>query len=92
MLGKKGTMLAWSACTALLIAVTPAAAQSQAPGASSAKDKDPNRIICEKIEEIGSRLASKRVCMTAAQWKEQQRLERENLEDVQRRKAEPAGH
>ena len=76
---------------ALLISAAPAVAQvttleSQTP---SSKSKDPNRIICEKIQETGSRLNSRRVCMTSQQWEDQRRRDRENLQDAQQRSLEP---
>lgn len=54
---------------------------------------DPTQTICEKVEEIGTRLATKRVCMTRAQWTEQRRLNREEIERAQqtRCRAEGAG-
>lgn len=39
--------------------------------------KDPNQVVCEKQEVLGSRLAVRRVCMTRAQWAEQRRAERD---------------
>jgi invasion protein IalB len=76
---------------ALLFAAPPALAQTQASNqpASAAKDKDPNRIICQRVEETGSRVAAKRVCMTAQQWEEKRRGDREYLEDAQQRAIEP---
>ena len=47
------------------------------------KGKDPNRIICETIERIGSRLQKDRVCLTAQQWKDHQAGHRADLEKVQ---------
>jgi hypothetical protein len=47
------------------------------------KTRDPNEVICEKQQEIGSRLASKRVCMTRSQWQEQRRLDRQDLDKAQ---------
>jgi hypothetical protein len=44
---------------------------------------DPTQVICEKVEKIGSRLGSDRLCMTRAQWAEQRRLERETVEKAQ---------
>jgi hypothetical protein len=44
---------------------------------------DPNEIVCEKIHVIGSRLETNRVCMTRAQWKEQERLNRDEVNRVQ---------
>ena len=85
------TMLASVAGAALLLATAPAMAQTQPADqpAQAAKNKDPNRIICEKIQETGSRLNIRRVCMTAQQWEEQKRRDRENLQDAQQRSLEP---
>jgi hypothetical protein len=54
---------------------TPAPQMKQAP--------DPNRMVCEKVSVIGSRLATKRVCMTQAQWLETKRHDREETEKMQ---------
>jgi hypothetical protein len=51
------------------------------PGA--VKGPDPTEVVCEKVEVIGSRLASNRVCMTRAQWAEQKRLSREEINRAQ---------
>ena len=67
-----------------LTAAPPATAQTVTSPSRTSKAKDPNRKICEVIERIGSRLAVDRVCMTAAQWEEQKRLQREHVEGVQR--------
>lgn len=47
-------------------------------------DKDSNRKICEKVEQIGSRLAAKRVCMTAKEWAEHRGSHQDDLERTQR--------
>jgi hypothetical protein len=49
----------------------------------AAKTPDPNEIVCEKVTEIGSRLATTRTCMTRAQWAENKRLTRQMIEQVQ---------
>jgi invasion protein IalB len=67
---------------ALALAV-PAVAQQAAPPAQAKPARDPNRMICEKQEDIGSRLATKKVCKTAAAWAEERRLQREGLEKSQ---------
>ena len=78
------------AAGALLVTAAPALAQAQPDGQQpSAKQNDPNRVICEKIRETGSRLNSRKVCMTAQQWEEQRRRDRENLQDAQQRSLEP---
>lgn len=69
----------------LMLSAAPALAQTQAAKQAKPAKNDPNRIICEKIEQIGSRLATKRICMTAAQWEERRRLDREDLENTQHR-------
>ena len=50
----------------------------------SFKGKDPKRKICERIEKIGSRLATTTVCKTAAEWEELRRGHRHDVEAVQR--------
>ena len=53
---------------AALIAMTaaPLAAQTQ-PGNATAPAKDEPKI-CKRLEQTGSRMASKRVCHTASEW------------------------
>lgn len=58
--------------------LTQAAAQ---PGA--VKGPEQTEVVCEKVAQIGTRLVSNRVCMTRAQWAEQKRLMREEIEKVQ---------
>jgi hypothetical protein len=42
--------------------------------------KDPNEVVCERQEEIGSRLSAVRVCKTRAEWAEERRLTRQDIE------------
>ena len=56
----------------------PAQAETQAP-----KKADPNEVVCEKIEVLGSRLAVKRVCMTRSEWAERRRLDRQDIDKAQ---------
>ena len=56
-----------------------------------ADGKDPNRIICEKQEVVGSRLATKRVCMTAAEWQAKRLEERQSLDRSQTQLRSEAG-
>ena len=87
--GSSATLLV--AMTASLAFAAPALAQAQNSGqpAPASKDKDPNRLICQRVEETGSRVASRKVCMTAQQWEEKRRADREFLEDAQQRSIEP---
>jgi hypothetical protein len=60
-----------------------AIAEQAAPALAKPKSSSaaPDKLICHVEEETGSRLSKKKVCMTAAQWRESsfeagQRLER----------------
>ena len=84
--------------TAALFLAAPAIAQTppatQAPAAAAAKGMDPNRIICEREDEIGTRLGGKKVCKTVAEWQLERQQQRENVEGVQRQATstgKPAG-
>lgn len=45
--------------------------------------KDPNEVVCEKQEVLGSRVATKKVCMTRAEWAERKRVERLEIDKAQ---------
>lgn len=74
---------------AFLWIAAPVVAQTTpaAPATPSAlpKTKDPNRIICERQEEIGSRLGGKKVCHTALEWPDLKHENREQVDDWQQR-------
>jgi hypothetical protein len=61
----------------------PALGQSATQQPSSKKARDPNEIVCERQEEIGSRLGGQRVCKTRAQWAEDRRASREDVDKAQ---------
>jgi len=66
--------------------VASAAGWAQTPtGGSTTKDgvADPNEMVCQAVVRTESRLARARVCMTRAQWAEQRRLTRQNVERSQ---------
>ncbi len=48
------------------------------------KKGDLNRIVCEKQETTGTRLGTRKVCLTVLQWEEKRREQREHTEKVQR--------
>lgn len=68
---------------ALIAASTLAPAVLAGEEGASKGGPDPDRMICKTEEQIGSRLAKKKVCMTAAQWKEQRRLSRMEIDRTQ---------
>ena len=86
------TMLAGLASVTLAIGAAPALAVPQVNTTPTSASKDPSRVICEKVQETGSRLNVTKVCMTAQQWEEQKRHDREAVEDAQRTRTEPSGH
>lgn len=61
--------------TSAAVAGTPAPARQKSP--------DPNEVICEKHGVPGSRLATRRVCRTRAQWADLKLQDRQELERVQ---------
>ncbi|HWI89256.1 MAG TPA: hypothetical protein VNS11_08470 [Sphingomicrobium sp.] len=79
--------------TAALAVAAPAASQTTpqvqspppaTPVPAATPKGDPNRIICEREQEIGSRLGGAKVCKTAAQWEEERRANRDALDALQR--------
>ena len=63
-----------------LIAFALLAGSGASPAAASTKAAwDPNRMICKYDLQPGSRLARRKVCLTASQWEDWQREERLNL-------------
>jgi hypothetical protein len=68
-----------TAASLLSLVATSALAQEGA----KAKGRDPNQIVCKKEEVLGSRLQTRKVCMTRAEWAEQRQLDRQNVERSQ---------
>jgi invasion protein IalB len=80
-------LVSLSALVLTPLASAPAVAQADQQQQSAKKALDPNQVVCEKQEETGSRLASKRVCMTRSQWAEQRRLDRQDIDRAQTQKS-----
>jgi Spy/CpxP family protein refolding chaperone len=66
-----------------------AAASASAFAAPPAAKPDGNKIICRTVAEVGTRLGSKRTCLTRDQWQQQKEAERQNLEASQRIRTGP---
>ena len=47
------------------------------------KKSDPNEVVCEKQEVLGSRLAVRRVCRTRSEWAEQRQVDRDLVNRTQ---------
>ena len=67
------------AASLVSLSVAPATAQD----GSKPKKRDPNEIVCKKEEVLGSRLQTRKVCMSRAEWAEQRALDRQNVERSQ---------
>lgn len=53
------------------------------PSEPRKKGKDPNEKICETHGVLGSRLATRRVCATRAEWQERRQRERDIVDRTQ---------
>jgi hypothetical protein len=67
--------------TAILVSNAASAEVSGTSGNRPAAD--PDQTICRNIAVTGSRLTHSRICKTRAQWAEQRRIDRLDLENVQ---------
>jgi invasion protein IalB len=70
-------------------AAVPAFAQA-APQPSQKVEKktpDPNEVVCEKEHDSSSRLIVNKVCKTRAEWAEQRRTNRMDLDRLQTQRA-----
>jgi hypothetical protein len=75
-----------TAAIALTLALS---AQSPAVAADKKNNEevgDPNRMICRTQKSTGSRLKAGKICMTAQQWADAKKENREALEGAQQRR------
>ena len=75
-----GASLVLSAPAFAQTAAEPQAVPVMLPPAKS----DVNKIVCERQEEIGSRLKGKKVCLTVEEWKVFKNQSRDDVEEMQR--------
>jgi hypothetical protein len=76
---------------AMLVICGSLAAPLMAKEANPKPVKDPNEKVCEKQPVIGSRLATRRVCATRAEWEEKRRLDKEATDLAQKSACTPQG-
>lgn len=67
----------------LTAASVAAAAIAAEPASPPKKGKDPNEKVCETHGVLGSRLATRRVCATRAEWQERRQRERDVVDRTQ---------
>ena len=76
----------------LTVMLSAAAITSALPSAAKdRKPRDPNEMVCENEEVLGSRLATRRICMTRAQWAEKRRDDRAAIDRSQTQKCVAMG-
>jgi hypothetical protein len=61
----------------------PAVAQSAPPAPAPAAPSNLNEVVCQKQQVLGSRLQTRRVCKTRAEWADMQSQDRQELEQKQ---------
>ena len=71
-----------------ILVATAGYAQNPAPIIVEAPSNNPNQRICMQVAETGSRLSRARVCRTRAQWDQERREMRQNVEQSQTRRVE----
>jgi invasion protein IalB len=72
------------ALASTLVIAGPVGAQTAPQPAAQAKPADPmSEVVCQKQQIVGSRLATRRVCLTRQQWLEQQSSDRQDVEKAQ---------
>lgn len=81
-----GKLLITTAAVGLGFSAAATAQSVQAPASQQQAAKparDPNEIVCERQQELGSRIASQRVCKTRAEWAEDRRAQRQDVDKAQ---------
>jgi len=86
---KSFVILISSAALAAPVNAQTAPADPASTSAPTGTLKNPNRMICEKQEELGSRLGGKKICKTAQEWQEWRQQNRDQLETWQRQLTSP---
>jgi hypothetical protein len=60
-----------------------APAMADTPRPAPQKAQDLNEVVCEKQEVLGSRLQTRRVCRTRAEWADLRLQDRQEIEKIQ---------
>lgn len=74
--------------TSVFVIALLAGADGTAGTRASRAHWDPNRMICKRTDEPGSRIQRRKVCHTAAEWAERKRIEFQNLLERQKNGAQ----
>lgn len=79
-----------SAVLFLSLSVPALAVEPQAK--ADPKKSDGDRVVCERYEETGSRLGSRRICKTVREWEEERRVTRSEVEKAQQNTGMPSSN
>lgn len=67
-----------------LIALSTAAGNADAAPTSGAEPaKDPDPVICHKVEELGSLLKKRSICMRKSEWRSQRDADKQMIDRAQ---------
>jgi len=66
-----------------ILIATAGFAQESGPVVVNAPSNNPNQRICQAVAETGSRLGRARICRTRAEWDQERREARQNVEQSQ---------
>jgi hypothetical protein len=78
------TLMILSALSWAASASAATADPAQAPSQNSRPAADPNQRICEDVTQVGSRLGTKRICATRAEWAAKRKGDRDVIDQAQR--------
>lgn len=67
-------------CLAALDAPAAAAEPARPSPIAAAKTPDPNQLVCEYLEDLGSRLSSHKICATRAEWAQRRQDDRAGID------------
>lgn len=73
-------ILALSLLSAAAATAQPA---SNSSGTPTPVKGDPNKVVCQKQEKIGSRLGGEKLCLTVSEWQMRQSADRDAAEQLQ---------
>lgn len=68
---------------AVSLAILGVAAPGNAGAQQVQRPADPNEKVCQVTTPVGSRLATKKTCLTRAEWEDRKRQDREATERAQ---------
>jgi hypothetical protein len=62
------------------VQVQPAVPSAVVPASAPVQTAQKPKIICERVEELGTRLGSQKICKTAEEWKAERQANRMAIE------------